>query len=115
MSKLVRKDLYEIVIMVTRIVVQRSTRLYHVCNVTWRARLHQLSRKGLLKKLKLLINHLDLRMIVKCFNRKLFADDPDILSIGYNEIVRRGVRDTVYVETIVKKYEILHSKREVFR
>jgi len=117
MSKLVRKDLYEIVIMVTRIVVQRSTRLYHVCNVTWRARLHQLSRKGLLKKLTLLINHLDLRMIVKCFNRKLFADDPDILSIGYNEIVRRGVRDTVYVEAIVKKYEIyiLHSKWEIFR
>lgn len=49
-------------------------------------------------------------MIVRCFKRGLFADDPDILSIGYNEIVRRGVRDVAYVEVIVKKYENLYGK-----
>lgn len=110
MSILIREELYEIVITVTRIIVQRSTRLHRVCNVTWRARLCSLSRKGLLQKLRFLINHLDLRMIVRCFNRGLFADDPDILSIGYNEIVRRGLRDTVYVEAVVKKYEDLYGK-----
>lgn len=110
MSRLTRNDLYEVVIMLTRIVVQRSTRLYRECNVTWRAQLCSLSRKGLLLKLRYLINHLDLRMIIKCFNRGLFADDPDILFIGYNEIVRRGVRDTMYVEALVKKYETLRGK-----
>ncbi|XP_071555235.1 adenosine deaminase acting on RNA isoform X1 [Temnothorax nylanderi] len=103
--QLVRQDLYEIVITITRIAVQRSTRLYRVCNVTWRAQLCSLPRRGLLQKLRYLINHLDLRTIVKCFNRGLFADDPDILYIGYNEIVRRGVRDSLYVEAVVKKYE----------
>lgn len=69
-----------------------------------------LSRKGLLQKLRFLINHLDLRTIVKCFDRGLFGDDPDILFIGYNEIVRRGVRDTMYVQAVVKKYEDLRGK-----
>ncbi|XP_071632242.1 adenosine deaminase acting on RNA isoform X3 [Temnothorax longispinosus] len=109
-AQLVRyQDLYEIVITITRIAVQRSTRLYRVCNVTWRAQLCSLPRRGLLQKLRYLINHLDLRTIVKCFNRGLFADDPDILYIGYNEIVRRGVRDSLYVEAVVKKYENLQE------
>ncbi|XP_024889204.1 uncharacterized protein LOC112465705 [Temnothorax curvispinosus] len=113
-AQLVRhQDLYEIVITITRIAVQRSTRLYRVCNVTWRAQLCSLPRRGLLQKLRYLINHLDLRTIVKCFNRGLFADDPDILYIGYNEIVRRGVRDSLYVEAVVKKYENLQGKEEI--
>jgi len=105
MNILVREDLYEVVITITRIIVQRSVRLHRVCNASWRTHLCSLSRKGLLQKLRYLINHLDLRTIVKCFNRGLFADDPDILSIAYNEIVRRGLRDATYVEAIVKKYE----------
>ncbi|XP_039313773.1 double-stranded RNA-specific editase Adar isoform X1 [Solenopsis invicta] len=105
MSILVREDLYEIVIVVTRLIVKRSTRLHRVCNVTWRAGLCNLSRKGLLQKLRFLINHLDLRTMVRCFDRGLFANDPDIIAIGYKEIVQRGVRDAVYVEAIVRKYE----------
>jgi len=90
--------------------MQRSVHLYQVCNASWRTHLRSLSRKGLLQKLRYLINHLDLRIIVKCFNRGLFADDPDILSIAYNEIVRRGLRDATYVEAIMKKHEELHGK-----
>lgn len=105
-----KKDLYKIVMMMTRILVQRSSRLYRVCNVMWRSRLRSLSRKGLLKKLRFLINHMDLRTIVKCFNRGLFADDPDIICVGYNEIVRRRLHNTVYVEAIVNKYKKLYGK-----
>lgn len=117
MSRLTWKNLHGVVILLTRIVLQRSTHVcvHRVCGVTWRARLYGLSRVGLLRKLRYLINHLDLRMIVKCFNRGLFADDPDILHIAYGEVVRRGVRDTAYVEALVKKYEYLRGKgdREV--
>lgn len=110
MSKLVWQDLYEIVITVTRITVPRSLHIYRVCDFTWRARLYRLSRQGLLQKLRFLINHLDLRTIVKCFKQGLFADDPDILFIGYDEIVRRGVRDMMYVKAVVQKYENWRGK-----
>ncbi|XP_011644967.1 double-stranded RNA-specific editase Adar isoform X2 [Pogonomyrmex barbatus] len=99
------KDLYEIVITITRMIAQRSAHLHRVCNVRWRANLASLPRRGLLQKLQFLINHMSLRMIVKCFNYSLFADDPDIFAIIYNEITRRGMRDAAYVEAIVRKCE----------
>lgn len=110
MSILSQEELYEVVITLTRITVQRSTRLDRVCNVKWRKHLRNLSCEGLLCKLRFLVNHLDLRTIVKCFDRGFFANDPDILSIVYDEIVQRGLRDAMYVEAIVKKYEKLFSK-----
>lgn len=119
MITLPREDLHEVVILLTRIVLRRSTHVcvHRVCDVTWRAHLCYLSRGGLLRKVRYLINHLDLRMIVRCFDRGLFADDPDILQIAYREIVRRGVRDAAYVEALVKKYEHLRGEwdREVSR
>ncbi|EZA47690.1 hypothetical protein X777_15438 [Ooceraea biroi] len=102
--KVSKTELYEIVFTVTRILMQRSPHLSRMCNVTWRSRLQSLSRNGLLRKLQFLINHSDLRTIVKCFNRRLFANDPDILCILYNEIVRRGLQDAVYVENISRTY-----------
>ncbi|KAH0949871.1 hypothetical protein HN011_001994 [Eciton burchellii] len=105
-----RMELYEIVMMVTRMSVQRSPRLYRMCNTAWRSRLQDLSRFGLLKKLQFLINHSNLRMIVKCFNQRLFANDPDILCVLYNEIVQRGLQDTVYVEDIIETYRRLDGK-----
>ncbi|XP_070511692.1 adenosine deaminase acting on RNA isoform X2 [Cardiocondyla obscurior] len=113
MSTLARQDLYEIVITLMRITVQRSMRIQRVCNVTWRARLTRLSRKSLLQKLRYFINHLDLRTIVKCFNHGLFAGDPDILFILYTEIVQRGVHDAMYVEAVVKSYinDIISAKK----
>lgn len=112
MSALTRENLYEVVILLTRIVLRRSTHVYvhRVCDVTRRARLCHLSREGLLAKARYLINHLDLRMIVRCFDRGLFADDPDILHIAYREIARRGVRDVAYVEALVKRYRQLRGK-----
>lgn len=98
-------ELYEIVITVTRILVQRSLHFSRMCDAAWRYRLRNLSRKDLLKKLQFLINHLDLRTIKKCFNRGLFSD-LDILRITYNEIVRRGVQNTFYVEPIIKVYKL---------
>lgn len=105
-----RADLYEIVITVTRILVQRSQSLHRVCDSAWRSRLCTLSRKGLLKKLRFLINHADLRTIVKCFNRGIFADDPGIICIVYDEIVLRGLHNTVYVEGIVRQYKRYYRK-----
>lgn len=105
-----RSELHEIVITVTRILMQRSPRLYRVCTVSWRVGLQSLSRIGLLKKLRFLINQSGLRTLVKCFNRKLFPEDPDILRILYNEIVQRGLQDTLYVEDIIILYKKLVGK-----
>lgn len=58
--------------------------------------LRYLSQAILFKKLRFLINHAHLRVIVKCYNQGLFANDNDVLHVVYNEIVQRGLRDTPY-------------------
>lgn len=107
MSILRENNLYEVVITITRILVKRSLRLYKVCDFAWRSRLRGLSRKALLKKLRFLLNHSDLRTIVRCFNQGVFIGGTDILCVVYDEIVLRGLHNTAYVENIVAEYKRL--------
>lgn len=99
-----KEDLHEIVYTVTRILIKRTPHFSKICNLEWRVRLRALKRNGLLRKFRFLINHLDLRTIVKCFNAGLLSTDCDILCILYDELVLRGVANEIYVKCIVNKY-----------
>jgi len=103
-------NLHEIITNVQRVLIPHSPYLRRVCNSVWRSRLRNLSRKVLLKKFKFLVSHSILRIIIKCFNRGLFGNDRDIFYIVYNEIVQRGLQNTMYVQNIMDRYNDYRGK-----
>lgn len=110
----IRENIYNIIIKLTRILIQRSSSVRRVCNRVWRLRLPTLSAASLLKKLRFLINKSDLRTIVRCFNHGIFTDDPDVICLVRNEIVSRGLGHTVYVQNIIKQYNIYYGSKQFF-